>query len=389
MIARTSLKHWMSLVLVGVLLLNVAIALGADDEKIDWNKTRGLLQKENQGQALTADEKAYLDHAREVRHARQAERTEMKLSQSNSTGFIPLTDMTAEDKYKGQDGGLYGGGQNRPPKAHADAAAKQIAAIGPLDGEGNPSPAGKVVMISIGMSNTHMAFAPFSILAAEEKDLSPHLVMVNCSRGGMDVESWIDPNMRLRRNKATIWQDVDRKLAKAGVTAKQVQVAWMKHAKAGPARDGEFPAHAKKLSKSLGTLVALVRKHCPNLRVMYVSSRTYAGYATSPTNPEPYSYESGFSVRWLIDRQIAGEKQLNYDPARGAVVAPLLLWGPYLWADGVKGRKIDELIYKQEDYRSDGTHPSKSGQQKIGRLLLKFFKTDPLARTWFLKTEKK
>ena len=36
----------------------------------------------------------------------------------------PLTDMTAEDRYKGEDGGLYGGGRNSPPEAHLKAAAR-------------------------------------------------------------------------------------------------------------------------------------------------------------------------------------------------------------------------------------------------------------------------
>ena len=32
------------------------------------------------------------------------------------------TEMTAQDKYKGEDGGLYGGGKNEPPEAHRAAA---------------------------------------------------------------------------------------------------------------------------------------------------------------------------------------------------------------------------------------------------------------------------
>jgi hypothetical protein len=32
----------------------------------------------------------------------------------------------------------------------------------------------------------------------------------------------------------------------------------------------------------------------------------------------------------------------------------------------------------------DGTHPSMTGRDKVAGLLLKFFKTDPLAKGWFL-----
>jgi hypothetical protein len=41
-------------------------------------------------------------------------------------------------------------------------------------------------------------------------------------------------------------------------------------------------------------------------------------------------------VKWLIADQIAGNPELNYDPAKGRVRAAWLAWGPYIWADGVK-----------------------------------------------------
>ena len=44
----------------------------------------------------------------------------------DSVGLIPLTELGA-GKYKEEDGGLYGGGKNEPPPAHA--AAAQIDAL--------------------------------------------------------------------------------------------------------------------------------------------------------------------------------------------------------------------------------------------------------------------
>ena len=65
---------------------------------------------------------------------------------------------------------------------------------------------------------------------------------------------------------------------------------------------------------------------------------------------------------------------------------PLLLWGPYLWADGETPRKADGLICKREDLREgDRTHPSDTGRQKVANQLLKFLKTDPAASGWFVK----
>src|SRR5437868_6436233 len=83
----------------------------------------------------------------------------------------------------------------------------------------------------------------------------------------------------------------------------------------------------------------------------------------------------------LIQDQIKGDKELNYDPSRGTVKAPLLLWGAYLWGDGMTPRKSDGLVWKREDLGGDGTHPSNSGRQKVAELLLKFCKTDPNVKT--------
>lgn len=120
----------------------------------------------------------------------------------------------------------------------------------------------------------------------------------------------------------------------------------------------------------------------PNLKIAYLSSRIYAGYALNPLNPEPHAYETAFAVKWLIADQIAGMPELNYDPCRGQVRCPWVAWGPYLWADGVKGRK-DGLVWLRDDLGEDGTHPAMSGREKVANLLLDFLKKDPTSRPWF------
>lgn len=290
---------------------------------------------------------------------------------------IPLCDMTEKDRYKGEDGGLYGQGRNTPPDAHRKAAETELKKIQPLDADGKPAKDGRVVLVSISMSNATQEFSVFKRLADADRDKAAWLTIVDCAQGGQAMAEWANP-------KAAPWDEAERRLKAANVTNAQVQVAWIKLANKRPM--GDLDKHGKQLQRDALAVIQNAKSRFPNLRIVYLGSRIYGGYATTPLNPEPYAYESAFAARWLIQDQIAGDAALNYDPAKGDVKAPLLLWGPYLWADGSNGRKIDKLVWEKEDFVADGTHPSRSGREKVAQLLLEFFKNDPLARPWFVKS---
>ena len=177
------------------------------------------------------------------------------------------------------------------------------------------------------------------------------------------------------------WTEADRRLAAAPLGSKQVQAAWIKLANVRPS--GDLAEHGRKLYADTLTVLQLAKKRFPNLRIAYLGSRIYGGYATTPLNPEPYAYEGAFAVRWLIQDQVKGAAPLRYDDAAGDAQVPLLLWGPYLWADGTTPRKADGLTWLREDLLADGTHPSESGRQKVANMLLEFFTTDAVAKSWF------
>jgi lysophospholipase L1-like esterase len=292
------------------------------------------------------------------------------------TGCVPLSEMGAKDAYKGEDGGLYGGGKNDPPEAHAAAAKAEAEKIQPLDADGKPSKSGKVVLLSIGMSNTTQEFSRFMQIAGAKRGDAATFVIVDGAIGGQAAIQWDTPESRP-------WGEVEKRLGAAGVTAKQVQFVWIKQALIQQGQFGAFPAHAKKLQEEMKKIVQIARAKYPALRIAYLSSRIYAGYAKSQLNPEPYAYEGAFSMRWLIQDQIKGDKELAFDAAKGDVKAPLLLWGPYLWGDGVTPRKSDGLVWNEADFGKDGTHPSDSGRDKVAQMLQKFFKADPYAGKWF------
>ena len=335
---------------------------------IDFNKARELRQRIKQGEKLSKEEQDYLERAkREFRKRRNRPQAPAQRPE----GLKPLTDMTGTDHYKEQDGGLYGGGKNEPPQDHLKAALKQAGLIQPLDSEGKPAEDGKIGLISVGMSNTTQEFSAFVGLANKDPAKSPKVVIIDGAQGGMDAKDWSQPDERLRNERPDPWTVLDRRLKQADVSPEQVQVAWIKQARRNPASIGEFPKHTNEMQGHLVAILHKLKKRFPNLRIAYLSSRIYAGYAKSNLNPEPYAYESAFVVRDLIHDQIQGDASLNFDSNAGEVNAPLLLWGPYLWANGEKGREIDDLVWKPEDFARDGTHPSDSGRRKVAELLLR------------------
>jgi hypothetical protein len=268
-----------------------------------------------------------------------------------SVPMTPLTDLGAAT-YHGYHGGLYPGLKNTPSGPYLSrglAAARNVKPIG-----------GKIVLLSIGMSNTTLEFQQFQREAHPAADV----VVVDGAFPGQDAEKIKDPSY-------AYWGRVDGRLAAAGATAAQVQAVWLKEA---IAQENEpFPADAQRLRGDLGAIVQILQQRYPNLQLIYVSSRTYGGYATTTLNPEPYAYDSGFAVKWLVG-----------DVADGHLKArPWVGWGPYLWTNGTKGR-ADGLTWTCDDVRpQDGTHPSADGQRKVADLLVRFFETGPTTKSWF------
>jgi hypothetical protein len=310
----------------------------------------------------------------------------------SDTVRIALTDMGART-YLGFPGGLYPNG-NEPNGAHLAAGLVRSSHIRPLDANGQPSASGRYVLLSIGMSNTTQEFcsgpvtncAPWSFAGQAAADAAVNhttLAIVDGARGGQTADAWdapTDANYDLIR---------DQRLAARGATELQVQVVWMKVAHSQP-RSGlpDAAADARLLARRMADISRALKVRYPNLQQVFASSRIFAGYATSTLNPEPFAFESGLAVKWVIEAQIgqvasgassAGEYgDLSYERA-----APWLAWGPYLWADGSSPRS-DGLYWLISDFQNDGTHPAQSGQQKVGRELLQFFKTSPVTRCWFL-----
>lgn len=310
---------------------------------------------------------------------------------------IPISDMTAAQSYLGYAGGLYPGG-NAIPAVHLAAGVARARAIQPLDANGNPSASGKYVLVSFGMSNTTQEFCsgastppcaswPFMGQAAADPAVNrTSLAIVNGARSGQTASAWLSPTSAEYNRIRDSW------LTPAGLTEQQVQIAWVKVANAQPTVS--LPATASDaftLMSQMGTIARTLKQRYPNLQQIFFSSRIYAGYATTTLNPEPYAYQTGFAVKWVVQAQIDQVQQNRIVDSRAGDLdyragAVWLAWGPYLWGNGMTPRS-DGLIWTAADLEGDGTHPAQSGEQKVGGLLLNFFKTSPVTRCWFIAGE--
>jgi len=351
---------------------NLAPASGGAAAGIDWDKARALRERDQRGEKLTQEEDAYLKRAIAARNAGAGNAATARPANQRQAParLTPLTDLSASDRYEGEDGGLYGAGRNTPPDAYRRAAEAELAKIRPLNAEGDPDESGIIGFVAISMSNATQEFSRFKQLADKSPLKSAKVIIVDCAQGGQAMAEWAPANARP-------WEEARRRLAAAKVSPKQVQVAWIKLANKGPT--GSLQDHGRKLERDTLAVLHNAKSQFPNLRLVYLGSRIWGGNATGGLNPEPYAYEGAFAARWLIQRQIKGDAELALGKS------PLLLWGPYLWAEGTKGRKFDQLVWERTDFAGDGVHPSESGRQKVAELLLNFLTTDPLAKPWFAK----
>jgi hypothetical protein len=307
---------------------------------------------------------------------------------------IPLTDLLARTYY-GHVGGIYPGGVNQPPADHDTAARARRNSIKALDVNGDESPFGKYVLLSIGGSGTSQVWCSarsgppcgaWTFMGKVAADVSVNhytLVIVNGAADSLDAASWASATS----------PSYDRikigRLAPLGLSENQVQAVWVDLSDPKPmASLPADTADAYRLQTNLGRVMRALRVRYPYLRLVFVSSRVYGGYATVDLNPEPYAYESGFSVKWLIESQINEMRGQPADPRAGTLdyakkISAPILWGPYMWANGLVPRS-DGVIWDRSDFEADGTHPSQIGENRISGMLLDFFKNSPYTRCWFL-----
>ncbi len=352
-------------------------------------------------------------------------------------GVPPLTDFPPGYLYLGVHEGYLYDGSNQAPSDH-DAAGRTFAAsIQPRDLSGNvcttPGPGCRIVFLSIGFSNNTIEFcggqgiggdleAPAATQCPLPTAAIPYLqaesfihqalvdpdvnhstvVLVDGAQGGATLAAW-DPTVSGTTQYDRVRNQI---LTPSNLSAAQVQSVWVKTANASPtvslATGGPGnPADAIIAERHLGNIVRAIRTQYPNAQQVFISPRIYAGYANTASppnllNPEPYAYEIGFSIKWLVRSQIEQVRGSAPAPDAGDLdyrtgAAPWVAWGPYLWANGATPR-ADGLVWLNSDFRypnssgtavNECTHPSVHAEEKVASMLLQFMKTTPYT-AWFL-----
>jgi hypothetical protein len=250
---------------------------------------------------------------------------------------------------------------------------------------------------------------------------------------GSDKIDARDPN-------GNFYDSTDFALGEQGLTPLQVQIVWLFipaspswavapwHTRnmASPPDILSFPRDAEVTKQAWKEMIYAIRTRYPNVKLIYNSTKGYTyrplmegvtdrfkdqirsltrrnapvrlrdvieaikavmrGPGDAPGGPiEPWNHDTGWSVKWLIEDQINGDPSLNYDPARGAVNAPWISWGPYFWTygDGTP-RAYDGFSWNCGDVYDDGLHLNHSGMYKEVSLLLAQMTSDPTATPWFL-----
>jgi hypothetical protein len=319
--------------------------------------------------------------------------TGLESAPPNDSIPVPITELIAGD-YFGYPGGLYDGA-NTPPAVHATEGAARAAAIAPRNTTGDPDAGGRYVLLSIGPTNAALAFcsasgyppcddSSFIGQAARDPLVNQTtLAIVNGAAPGQFADAW---ETATAANYDRIRDSV---LVPAGLSEQQVEIVWLNAYDTGPTTSlPASGADARILEARLGSIVRALKARYPNLTMLFLSSRVWGGYAVTTVNPEPYAYESGFAVKWLVQAQI---NQMNSGVASDtlagnlsyATVAPWIAWGPYTWAYGDQARSDGLQWFLVDFQQNDGTELSQAGVLKVGQLLLTFFEQDARAACWF------
>jgi len=258
---------------------------------------------------------------------------------TNYTDPVALPAL-GQDYYLGEMGGLYPGGSNAVPAAYQTNEIDP--AIATLGGDSH------IVVLCLGMSN--LKHSCDELISRLDGAVNPAVTIVNGGQPGRAQQAW-DGIL-----SDQVWVNADKRLTQAGESPGAVDVVLYFNAWGYP-DESDFTTYITTMRGSLQSTMDNIAAHYANTQLIYLTSREYAGFATSNLNPEPWAYWDGFAVKGLIADRINGVSS-----------TPPLLWQAYQWDASWPA-----------SYYVDGVHLSAAGLDAAGDLWLAALLTQP----WF------
>ncbi len=294
----------------------------------------------------------------------------------NSSGFIPIADLGIT-KFQGFAGGKYPQGNNQIPFNHFTVGMERSNQIHPLNKNGIvDESSGKIGFMILGYSTAAMTGRTFiSICNTQQTDA--HLKFVIGAQGGRDINTMMDKN-------SYYWKTVDSILNTTNLSAGQIQIIWISTGDL-LAAGINFPQHADMQIEKYKSLLAHIKIIFPNIKLVFISDRPYAGYIGGENGgplqlAEPSGYYNSWAVKWVIENQIDQTNGFTYNEI------PFIDWGPLLWTDGIVGNQTG-YQWACDDAGHGGIHASSKGRMKEAALMYLFFSAHPYTKKIFSRSD--
>jgi len=257
------------------------------------------------------------------------------------------------------------------PPAHRHLGMESGEGILPRNGSGAPSDDGLIVFVAIGMSNAGTYFRAFRDRIHALPDRNPRVVLVDATLEGPDITA-------MASDGSSYWRFVPHRVESEGYSLAQVQAVWfMQAVLASNIRDEGALDHIASLEGMFLSALRSMKGLFPQLRQVCSAAREFGGFGgPGAGNPEPYAWYTGWAWKRLIERQISGEHALACTGESEGM--PWLGWSGYFWANGMQPRQDGLTWLFPEDFEADGVHPSPRGAEKAARILLDFYRNDPV-----------
>lgn len=302
--------------------------------------------------------------------------------ENDTINLVPLIDLQT-GFYMGQQGGLYPGGSNVMPTAHADSGIAIAQSILPVNKNGDEDTVyGKLVMVAIGPLDAGKSFNKFMSAYNDAGYNDSCFKIINACIDHYGINDMISADA-----DDFFWKELGDKLDQYELKRKQVQVVWLMSTSFSDTAIS-FSSYVDSLENKYIDVIRKLKEEFIHLKLIYISGLHYGGYVAPDASylnalTEPAPYYNDFAIKSAIAAQINGDTLLNYsgEDARAAWVA----WGPNFWADGRNERLTDDLRWLcpgDFDVDEDGYFLDGTGQEKIANALLDFFTTDPTSTPW-------